>query len=71
MYLFLFVCLVVDFPKAHAGDDVKVEPLARFDFYDRAEDAFAIVQAGAERRPYGNFVLKKGVVGPDGNDLKP
>ena len=24
-----------------------------------------------ERRPYGNAILTKGVVGPDGNDLKP
>lgn len=48
-----------------------MQPLERFDFYDRAKKAFAIVQAGAERRPYGNFVLKKGVVGPDGKDLKP
>jgi hypothetical protein len=23
------------------------------------------------QRPYGNVVLKKGVVGPDGNDLMP
>lgn len=50
---------------------VSVEPLERFEFYDRAADAFAIVQAGSERRPYANFIIKKGVVGPDGNDLKP
>lgn len=38
--------------------------LERFDFYDRANDAFAIVQTG-ERRLYGNIILKKGVVRPD------
>tara|TARA_B100000795_G_scaffold200804_1_gene154574 strand:- start:301 stop:552 length:252 start_codon:yes stop_codon:yes gene_type:complete len=33
---------------------------------------FAVVQCSGERRPYGNFVLTKGVVGPDGSssDLK-
>jgi L-fucose mutarotase/ribose pyranase (RbsD/FucU family) len=24
-----------------------------------------------ERRPYGNVILVKGVIGPDGNDLRP
>jgi L-fucose mutarotase len=50
---------------------VTIEPLPRMEFYDRADQAFAIVQCVDERRPYGNVVLKKGVVGPDGNDLKP
>jgi L-fucose mutarotase len=49
---------------------VEITPLERFSFYDRANKAFAVVQT-LERRPYGNFILKKGVVGPDGNDLKP
>eukprot|EP00927_Polykrikos_kofoidii_P056507 TRINITY_DN50614_c0_g1_i1.p1 TRINITY_DN50614_c0_g1~~TRINITY_DN50614_c0_g1_i1.p1 ORF type:complete len:162 (-),score=19.81 TRINITY_DN50614_c0_g1_i1:42-527(-) len=48
-----------------------VEPIERFAFYSRARDCFAVVQAQSERRPYGNFILKKGVVGPDGKDLKP
>ena len=38
--------------------------LERFDFYDRVEEAFAIVQSG-ERRLYGNVLLKKGVIRPD------
>ena len=42
----------------------------RFAFYDEARSAYAIVQC-LERRPYGNVVLTKGVVGPDGKDLKP
>ena len=45
-------------------------PLERFAFYERAKKAFAIVQTN-ERRPYGCFILKKGVIGPDGKDLKP
>lgn len=56
--------------EAHAPG-VAIQPLERFAFYDRTKTAFAIVQAGGERRPYGNWILKKGVVGPDGNDLKP
>lgn len=45
-------------------------PLDRFSFYEQARDAFAVVQT-SERRPYGCFLLQKGVVGPDGNDLLP
>ena len=29
------------------------------------------VLADVQRRPYGNVILQKGVVGPDGLDLKP
>ena len=32
----------------------------RFEFYDRAEDAFAVVMTG-ETAKYGNIILKKGV----------
>ena len=45
-------------------------PLERFAFYERAKNAFAIIQCN-ERRPYGCFILKKGVIGADGKDLKP
>mmetsp|Transcript_7989 Transcript_7989/g.15104 ORF Transcript_7989/g.15104 Transcript_7989/m.15104 type:complete len:159 (+) Transcript_7989:66-542(+) len=50
--------------------DVETKPLERYAFYERANKAFAVVQT-MERRPYGCFILKKGVVGPDGKDLKP
>ncbi len=40
---------------------VRVDVIDRFAFYDRAEQAFAIVATG-ERRLYGNIILKKGVV---------
>jgi len=49
---------------------VNISPCDRFSFYDEARSCYAIVQT-LERRPYGNVVLTKGVVGPDGNDLKP
>jgi L-fucose mutarotase len=56
---------------AAAAPGITVSPLERFAFYDEARKGFAVVQCVAERRPYGNFILTKGVVGPDGNDLKP
>lgn len=37
------------------------ESLERFAFYDRASTAFAFVVTG-EMQPYGNFILRKGVV---------
>lgn len=36
----------------------------RYAFYDRAKAAYAVIQSG-ERRFYGCFALRKGVVGPD------
>jgi len=53
------------------GGNVGVQEIDRFSFYALAEDAYVIVQCGGERRPYGCFLLTKGVVGPDGNDLMP
>jgi L-fucose mutarotase len=37
-----------------------VERIDRFDFYDRATEAFAVVMTG-ELAKYGNIILKKGV----------
>lgn len=51
-------------------EDVCIQPIERSAFYLEAETCFAIVQT-LERRPYGNFILTKGCVGPDGNDLRP
>mmetsp|Transcript_5746 Transcript_5746/g.10945 ORF Transcript_5746/g.10945 Transcript_5746/m.10945 type:complete len:176 (+) Transcript_5746:14-541(+) len=50
---------------------INIQPLERFAFYSRAKEAYAIVQASGERRPYGNWILKKGCIGQDGKDLKP
>ena len=47
------------------GPGFALAALERFAFYDRAQAAYAIVATG-ERRLYGNIVLKKGVVRPDG-----
>lgn len=45
--------------KAHGQNIARVE---RMEFYERAKACFAIIQL-AEHRPYGNFLLRKGVVG--------
>jgi len=37
-----------------------IQRIGRFDFYDRAQDAFAVVLTG-ELAKYGNIILKKGV----------
>lgn len=51
-----------DVMNATADNPVTLDKLERFDFYDRAKTAFAIVQTG-ETRFYGNIILKKGVIG--------
>ncbi len=49
---------------ADAGRAWPMGSLERFAFYERATQAYCIVQTG-ERRFYGNFILSKGVVPPD------
>ncbi|MCY4336620.1 MAG: ribose ABC transporter [Litoreibacter sp.] len=39
----------------------EIQTLERFAFYDRAAQAYAVVQSG-ERRLYGNIILKKGII---------
>lgn len=38
-----------------------IERMGRFEFYERAKEAFAIVMTG-ETVKYGNIILKKGVI---------
>lgn len=45
-----------------------IERIERFAFYERAKKAFAVVMTG-ETVPYGNIILKKGVV-PIAEDFK-
>lgn len=40
----------------------RVEGVERFAFYDRVRRAYAIVVTG-EPQPWGNFILRKGVIG--------
>lgn len=43
------------------GGKVKLGSVERFAFYEEAKKAFAVVRA-AEDRPYGCFLIKKGVI---------
>jgi len=49
---------------AAEGTSVPMSPIERFDFYEHAQEAYAVIQTG-ERRFFGCFVLRKGVVPPD------
>ncbi len=42
-------------------EDIELGKIERFAFYERAKDAYAVIQTG-EERIYGNLLLKKGVV---------
>lgn len=46
-----------------AGGPDPMLPIERFAFYDRAKQAYAVIQTG-ERRFYGCFAFRKGVVAP-------
>ena len=47
-----------------AGGPKKLMSIERFAFYDRAKLAYAVIQTG-ERRFYGCFAFRKGVVPPE------
>ena len=57
-----FAMEVVGNPRKHEPT-MKLALIERFAFYERASQAFVIVQTG-ERRLYGNILLKKGVIRP-------
>ncbi|WP_368502003.1 RbsD/FucU domain-containing protein [Photobacterium sp. 1_MG-2023] len=48
-----------DIVRVNAGQ--QPSSLERFDFYNRAQTAFVIIQC-AEFRPYGSLILRKGVI---------
>lgn len=43
------------------AENSKIELVERFKFYELANDSFAIIRT-TEARPYGNLILRKGVV---------
>lgn len=49
---------------AAEGRPRKMVGVERFAFYDRARESYAVVQTG-ERRFYGCFMFRKGVIPPD------
>ena len=46
------------------GREARMTTIERFAFYDMARDAYAVIQTG-ERRFYGCFMFRKGVIPPD------
>ena len=58
-----------DFVKAvkeSAGDNWKIGSIERQEFYKEAKKSHLIVST-SETRPYGCFILTKGVIKPDGS----
>lgn len=56
---------VAEFAAAlQAVGEASAATLERFDFYQRAQSAFLILQTG-ESRKYGNILLRKGVIASD------
>jgi len=53
---------VIDAAEGRSRPMIGIE---RFAFYDLAKQAFAVIQTG-ERRFYGCFMFRKGVIAPDG-----
>ena len=49
---------------AAEGKSWPMVSVERFDFYDRARQAYAVIQTG-ERRFYGCFIFRKGVIPPE------
>lgn len=52
---------------ATADNPAPIVSLERFAFYERAKQAFAVIQTG-ETRVYGNLIVKKGVISPVADD---
>ena len=57
------VAMFQDLINDTADHPAQIQSLERFAFYERAKEAFAVVQSG-EQRLYGNIIVKKGVVAP-------
>jgi len=43
------------------GEPIELGKIERFAFYERAKKAYCVIQTG-EERPYGNFLLVKGII---------
>ena len=55
----------IEVVKKVSGENWKVGSISRQDFYEEAKKAFCIV-ATTDARPFGCFILTKGVILPDG-----
>lgn len=47
----------------NVSHSIKMHSLERFEFYERTQSSYAVVQSGEERL-YGNIILTKGVIKP-------
>lgn len=56
---------VLDVAREHHNGPLEFGVVPRFDFYERAREAFAVVHT-LEAEPYGCFILTKGVIFPPG-----
>lgn len=54
---------VLEIAREHHGGPLEFGVVPRFDFYERARSAFAVVHT-LETEPYGCFILTKGVIFP-------
>jgi L-fucose mutarotase len=59
-----FVSLLSDSVDAAEGKSWPMISIERYAFYERAKQAYCVIQTG-ERRFYGCFAFRKGVVPPD------
>ena len=57
---------LIDVLKISAGDKWKVGSIERFKFYEKAKQAYMIVST-TDARPFGCFIITKGVIKPDGS----
>jgi L-fucose mutarotase len=55
---------IVAAAESHRPTPPAFQEVERFEFYERAKKAFAVVHTG-ESALYGNLILKKGVLGPE------
>ena len=56
---------IMEVTKSVAGENWNIGSIERFKFYEEAKKAFSIITTN-ETRPFGCFILTKGVIKPDG-----
>jgi len=61
---------MVEVLKGVPGAPWSLGTLERFEFYERAKRSAIIVRT-MERRPYGNIIVKTGVISPEGELMTP
>ena len=55
----------IDMVKVVSGEKWKIGTIERFQFYKEAKNAYIIIST-TDARPFGCFILTKGVIKPDG-----